>query len=51
MVEPRTSPHIWKGSIILSVVLLNILVRFYAATILFSFSKDQRIKYEEATSP
>ena len=27
------------------------LVRFYAATILFSFSKDQRIKYEEATSP
>ena len=41
IVEPRTSPHIQKGSIILSVVLLNILVRFYAATILFSFKKKK----------
>jgi hypothetical protein len=29
MAEPRTSQHIWKGSIIPSVVLLDISVRLY----------------------
>ena len=47
MAEPRTSLRIWKGSIILSVVLVNIPVRLYAATVLFSF-KHHRIKYKEA---
>jgi hypothetical protein len=47
MAEPRTSLHIWKVSIVLSFILVNIRVRLYAATVLFSF-KDHRTKYKEA---
>ena len=47
MAEPPTSLHTWTGSIILSVVLLDISARLYAATILFPFLKNYRINYKE----
>jgi non-homologous end joining protein Ku len=49
MAEPSTSLHIWKGSIVLSFILVNIRVRLYAATVLFSF-KDHRTKYKAEKS-
>ena len=50
MAEPPTSLHTWTGSIILSVVLLDISARLYAAIILFPFLKNYRINYKEAKS-
>ena len=50
MAEPPTSLHTWTGSIILSVVLLDISARLYAAIILFPFLKNHRINYKEAKS-
>jgi hypothetical protein len=47
MAEPRTSVHIWKGSIILLVVLLDISTNLYAAIVLFPFLRDCRIKHKE----
>jgi hypothetical protein len=58
MAEPRTSQHMWKGSIILSVVLLNISVRLYtvkggAVLLLYDqiYKKDQRIQFKKAAAP
>jgi hypothetical protein len=57
MAEPRTSLHIWKGSIIPSVVVVNILVRFYnrilsgeSSLLLFDqlTEKDYYISYKRA---
>jgi hypothetical protein len=59
MAEPRTSQHIWKGSIIPSVVLLNISVRLYTvkeggAVLLLLYNhiseKDQRIQFKKAAA-
>ena len=41
-------PQMWEGSIILSVIVLNIPARRYAPSLLFSFLKDCRIKCKEA---
>src|SRR5919198_412189 len=45
MAEPLQT---WKGSIILSVIVLNIPARRYALSLLFSLLKDCRIKCKEA---
>jgi hypothetical protein len=57
MAEPRTSQHMWKGSIIPSVVLLDISVRLYtvkggAVLLLYNhiFEKDQRIQFKKAAA-
>jgi hypothetical protein len=50
MAEPRTSLHMWKGSTILLVVLLDISARLYAAIILFPFLKEHEIRYKVAKS-
>jgi hypothetical protein len=58
MAEPRTSQYIWKGSIIPSVVLLNISVRLYtvkeggAVLLLYNHisEKDQRIQFKKAAA-
>ena len=57
MAEPRTSQHIWKGSIIPSVVLLDISVRLYtvkggAVLLLYNHisEKDQRIQFKKAAA-
>ena len=57
MAEPRTSQHMWKGSIILSVVLLDISVRLYtlkggAVLLLYDqiSEKDQRIQFKKAAA-
>ena len=57
MAQPRTSRYMWKGSIILSVVLLNISVRLYTVkggTILLLYDqiseKDQRILFKKAVA-
>ena len=48
MAEPSTSLHIWKGSIILSFILVNISAIVYTTTVLSSLLKNYRIKYKEA---
>ena len=55
MAEPRTSQHIWKGSIIPSVVLLDISARLYtvkggAVLLLYNqiSEKDQRIQFKKS---
>lgn len=58
MAEPRTSQHIWKGSIIPSVVLLDISARLYTvkggAVLLLLYNqiseKDQRIQFKKAAA-
>ena len=56
MAEPRTSQHIWKGSIIPSVVLLDISARLYTvkggAVLLYNqiSEKDQRIQFKKAAA-
>ena len=54
MAEPRTSLHMWKGSIILLVVLVNILVRLYAISgekgslLLDQLTRKDNISYKKA---
>lgn len=58
MAEPRTSLNMWKGSIIVSFVLLNISVRLYTisrrkgSSLLFdqSYEKGHRIQDKKASS-
>ena len=57
MAEPRTSQHIWKGSIIPSVVLLDISARLHtvkggAVLLLYNqiSEKDQRIQFKKAAA-
>ena len=58
MAEPRTSRHMWKGSIIPSVVLLDISARLYTvkggAVLLLLYNqiseKDQRIQFKKAAA-
>jgi non-homologous end joining protein Ku len=54
MAEPRTSLHMWKGSIILLVVLVNILVRLYTISgekgslLLDQLTRKDHISYKKA---
>ena len=53
MAEPRTSLHTWKGSIILLVVLVNILVRLYTipgekGLLLDQLTRKDHISYKKA---
>ena len=55
MAEPRTSQHIWKGSIVPSVVLLDIrlyTVKGGAVLLLYNqiSEKDQRIQFKKAAA-
>jgi hypothetical protein len=59
MAKPRTSQHMWKGSIIPSVVLLDISARLYTVKggpvlllLLYNHisEKDQRIQFKKAAA-
>jgi hypothetical protein len=60
MAEPHTSQHMWKGSIIPSVVLLDISARLYTVKggpvllllLLYNHisEKDQRIQFKKAAA-